>query len=366
MLVLLLQPCTWLDRTLGLSGCRIALEFDGRLDELAINHVADVAAVTVADDIVFVDLHSGEQEEFNDIPYQPHSPRWSADGQQLAVISSSPAPETSDTVFVVEYATLTIVEQFSIPKTYALEWSSDGRFIAGIGGLDTAPWVWDRSTDSLTMIVVNDAAALANTVAWSPDGRYLLGWGGYESAPWLWDSTTQQVVRTWPQDMVTLAWTADGAGIVSATSGGSIKTQPLESEQVLTEQQVEPIDYLFDIEQMTNNRLLVHTRDTNGRYHIKAIGTERELQSTQHSADTQIKLESGQHINDLAFAPAVGRYMVTILDNEKSVLTLRSIDDPTVVYNWTIRTFIFDLALTADGTMAVLDGGDMLYIWELP
>ena len=189
MLVALLYPCSWLDRTLGLSGCRAAIRYNGFIDYFTLAPDGTNLALIDGKDIVVLDTATGAATSL--AIRLPRNVQWSPDGTRLAVSSFD------EQTLIVDPATQTSVAQFSVPAVNQLHWSSDG--------------------------------------------RYLLGW---EGGVWLWDSTSETLRTTWPADTVALAFTPDGQGIATLNRDGSVEIRALATEQLLDRKQIEPFDGL--------------------------------------------------------------------------------------------------------------------------
>jgi WD40 repeat protein len=110
-------------------------------------------------------------------------------------------------------------------------YSPDGRLLASAGG-DGRVCLWDAATGKLVRDVARLRPGEACFVAFSPDGKTLAGGGrpegNHDDTPpvWLWDVATGKETGRLGGPEVTLhvaAFSADGAGLVTATQDGDVR-----------------------------------------------------------------------------------------------------------------------------------------------
>lgn len=115
----------------------------------------------------------------------------------------------------------------SVPsRSRRVEWSPDGRYLAGAGEGDTI-FIWNTADYSLRATLCGHRG-MVGAIAWTADGARLASgsWGHGNDQLCVWDTQTWQRIRALgdPNELVfAVAWSADGEHMVSAGSDGALR-----------------------------------------------------------------------------------------------------------------------------------------------
>ncbi|CAM3405628.1 hypothetical protein STSO111631_17915 [Stackebrandtia soli] len=153
---------------------------------------------------------------------------FSADGSQLASRSDTGAMTLWDTE---TWKSTPFNGEAPVGTAANLEFSPDGSRLAanvreGIG-------IWNTASHDQEMIVGDGIEAGISVLKFSPDGSMLAGASYYENRAWVWDSDSGkellQLEAGKDETINTLAFTTDGAGLLTGDLTGNIRRWSIDS-----------------------------------------------------------------------------------------------------------------------------------------
>lgn len=139
---------------------------------------------------------------------------WSLDGSQLA----SGAWDRTVQVWEAHSGERRLTYEGHAGIVYAVAWSPDGKYLASAGGApDRTVQVWEAMTGKHWLTYRGHQRSV-HAVAWSPDGRSIAS-AGLQDEVHLWEVTTDTLLATLEVGEAPIAWTPDGAYLISSRDG---------------------------------------------------------------------------------------------------------------------------------------------------
>ena len=310
LLMLLLNPCSWLDRRLGLSGCRYAI--NGSWHGLAFNADNSLLAANSRERLIVVDMSTGAVSSIHAVDTYVYSgPFWSPDNQRIAVTTEA---QTGERVVIIEVASDTVLHQFDVAETRHMQWSPDGRYVVG-----------------------------SSTAGW-----------------WLWDSATQNLTKPWDADIAALSWTPDGQAIASLTTAGRVELRDFATNELLEETQIEPFSHVHLLAYLADGTLVAH---------VYVSDTEQDV-LWNIDTGTAYGYPDSDYLpyENITIVPAANAYVICTGQEFLSVeeLAVYSFATGDKIQTWTLPREMGSVALAPDLETVAFEDYRGLYIWELP